>query len=106
VSTKHAFAVVLLMLLFVPGCRRPTPEDRDNRRLLDAILTSITIKNARLLDDNEAWARERHEAGHLADEDFTAFTAIIAKARSRDWSGAETDAYAFRKKRPYVKDGH
>ena len=34
-----------------------------------------------------------------------AMEAIVAKARAGDWSGAETDGYAFRKQHPFVKEG-
>jgi hypothetical protein len=32
--------------------------------------------------------------------------ASINKARAGDWSGAENDAYEFRKKHPFVKEGY
>jgi hypothetical protein len=32
--------------------------------------------------------------------------ALAAKARAGDWAGAEKDGYAFRKKHPFVPDGH
>ncbi len=103
------FGPIALLLLvsaaLVAGCKRPTVEDRDNRRLVDAILTTITIKNTRLLDDNEKWARQRHDAGQLGDDEFTGMVAIIERARSGDWAGAEADGYAFRKQHPFVKEG-
>ena len=99
------FALLLSVSLAVAGCHRPTIDDRDNRRLLDAILTTITIKNARLLDDNEKWARERHANRLLTDDEFQSMTAIIAKARAGDWAGAERDGYEFRRKRPFVREG-
>jgi hypothetical protein len=104
-KTAQTILILAGLALATSGCRRPTQEDRDNRRLLDAILTTITIKNARLLDDNEQWAQTRHEAGQLTDGEFDSMAAIIAKARRGDWSGAEADGYAFRKKRPFVREG-
>ncbi|HEY1601199.1 MAG TPA: hypothetical protein VGG64_16470 [Pirellulales bacterium] len=104
-KTAQILSILITLVLVASGCRRPTQEDRDNRRLLDAILTTITIKNARLLDDNEQWAQSRHDAGQLTDGEFDSMTAIIAKARRGDWSRAEADGYAFRKKRPFVREG-
>ncbi len=47
------FLVLLLGLaLLASGCGGPTLEERDNRRALDAILTAITIQNARLLEES------------------------------------------------------
>jgi hypothetical protein len=105
-KTTRLWAVLLVLVLTASGCRGPTQEDRDNRRLLDAILTAITLKNARLLEDNAKRAQARHEAGQLTDEEYEGMAAVINKARGGDWSGAESDGYEFRKKHPFVKEGH
>jgi hypothetical protein len=39
---------------------------------------------------------ERHAAGELSDERYTELSEIIAKARAKDWTGAEKRAYEFR----------
>lgn len=96
---------LLGLVLFISACGGPTPQDRDNRRLLDAILTAVTIKNARLLEDNAKRAKERHDAGQLTDEQYRGMEAIIHKARQGDWAGAEKDGYDFRKKHAFVKEG-
>jgi hypothetical protein len=96
---------VLLLALLASGCGAPTEIDRDNRRVLDAILTAVTLKNPRLLEDDARRAKERYQAGQLSDGDYRALEAIISKARAGDWGGAETDGYAFRKRRPFVKEG-
>ncbi|HEV3257759.1 MAG TPA: hypothetical protein VG013_12815 [Gemmataceae bacterium] len=101
------FRVLLLGLaLLASGCRGPTQEERDNRRGLDAILTAITMKNARLLEESAKRAKARHDAGQLTDEQYQGMEAFIKKARTGDWSGAEKDAYEFRKKHPFVTEGH
>jgi hypothetical protein len=97
---------LLTIATLLTGCRRtPTEAERDNRRLMDAVLTSITIKNARLLEDNAGRAKARRDAGHLTDEEYRGMTAVIDKARQGDWSGAEKDGYRFRKAHPFVEDG-
>ena len=104
-KTIHHACLLLGCTVLASGCRGPTEAERDNRRVLDAILTAITLKNPRLLEDDARRARTRHEAGQLNDEDYRAMEAIIAKARAGDWFGAETDGYAFRKQHPFVKEG-
>jgi hypothetical protein len=98
--------VLLILTTLLTGCHRaPTETERDNRRLVDAILTSITIKNARLLEDNAGRAKARRDAAHLTDEEYRGLTAVIDKARRGDWSGAEKDGYRFRKAHPFVEEG-
>ena len=91
--------------LTVSGCGGPRAKDRDNRRLVDAILTAITMKNVRLLEDNATRAKEMREAGQLTEEEYQGLAAVIGKAREGDWAGGEKDGYAFRKKHPFVKEG-
>jgi hypothetical protein len=97
--------LLLGFAVLASGCGGPTEVERDNRRVLDAILTAITLKNPRLLEDDARRARTRYEAGQLKDDDYRAMEAIIDKARAGDWSDAETDGYAFRKQHPFVKEG-
>jgi hypothetical protein len=104
-KTIYLWTVLLTLALLALGCRGPTQEDRDNRRVLDAILTSITLKNARLLEDNARRVRERHDAGQITDEEYQGMEAIIERARGGDWSGAEKDGYKFREKHPFVREG-
>jgi hypothetical protein len=101
------FLVLLLGLaLLASGCGGPAQEERENRRALDAILTAITIQNVRLLEESAKRATARHDAGQLTDNQYAGMQAFINKARAGDWSGAENDAYEFRKKHPFVKEGH
>jgi hypothetical protein len=95
--------LLLVVGLLFPGCSRPAAVDRDNRRVLEEILTAITLSNARLLEDSAKRAKERYDAGHLTDEEYRAMEAIINKARAGDWGAAESDAYLFRKKHPFVQ---
>ena len=96
---------MLIVLLLAGGCRRPTAVDRDNSRVLTEILTAITLKNARLLEASAVRAQTRHDAGELGDAEYQGMEAFIDKARSGDWPAAEADAYAFRKRHPFVRPG-
>jgi hypothetical protein len=64
------------------------------------------MKNTRLLEESGKQAKARHDAGQLTDEQYRGMEGFIDKARGGDWSGAEKDGYAFRKKHPFVKEGH
>jgi hypothetical protein len=103
--TRSSCNILFGLAVLASGCRGPTPQDRENRRALDAILTAITMKNARLLEDSATRVKARHDAGHLTDAEYEGMEAIISKARGGDWSGAENDGYEFRKKHPFVKEG-
>lgn len=100
------WSLLLIVALFGSACHQPTAEDRDNRRLLEQILTAVTLTNSRLLEDAAKRNQQRHDAGQIADDDFQALEAVITKARAKDWSGAAAAAYAFRKARPFVRPGH
>ncbi|MBI3407301.1 MAG: hypothetical protein HY040_02955 [Planctomycetes bacterium] len=97
--------VALGLALLTSGCRAPTQEERDNRRALDAILTAITMKNSRLLEESAKRAKSRHDAGQLTNDEYRGMEAFIDKARGGDWSGAENDAYEFRRIHPFVNEG-
>jgi hypothetical protein len=96
---------LLLILLLVGGCGGPTQVDRDNGRVLVEVMTALTLKNARLLEASALRARDRHDAGQLADADYQAIESLIVKARDGDWMAAENDANVFRKRRPFVRPG-
>lgn len=96
---------MLIALLLAGGCSRPTEVDRDNSRVLAEILTALTLKNSRLLEASADRAEARHDAGQLADAEFQAIQSFIDKGRAGDWAEAEADAYAFRKRHPFVRPG-
>ena len=96
---------VLGIALALSGCSEPTQVERDNRRLLDALLTAITVKNSGWLEDHAALADKRREAGHLTEWEYAQLASIIEKGRSGDWQAAEQKAYDFRKEHPFVKEG-
>jgi len=105
IPQRLALAALGLAVL-IPGCRGPTQEERDNRRALDALLTAITMKNSRLLEESAKRAKARHDAGQLTDEQYQGMELFTSKARRGDWAGAERAGYEFRKQHPFVKEGH
>jgi hypothetical protein len=98
--------VVVATVLLMQGCRQPTEVDRDNRRLLDAIITALSMSNEKWLSEDEQLLQTRHAAGHITDDEFQQLEAVIGQARRGQWSGAEEAAYQFRKQRPFVREGH
>ena len=104
-KTTHLWGTLLGLALLASGGRGPTQDDRDNRRALDALLTAITMKNSRLLEEGAKRAKARRDAGQLTDEQYQGMEGFINQARGGDWPGAEKDGYAFRQKHPFVKEG-
>jgi hypothetical protein len=104
-KTTRLSGFLLGLVLLAPGCGGPTQEARENRRELDAILTAITIRNSRLLEDDAGRIKARRDAGQLTDEEYRGMEAVINKARAGDWAGAERDGYEFRNKHPFVREG-
>ena len=92
-----------IALLALAGCGEPSLRERENRRELEALLTAVSLKNARELERDVKRIEERHAAGTLSDDGFNALNDIIQKARAGDWAGAEQQAYALRESKPYFK---
>jgi hypothetical protein len=64
------------------------------------------MQNTRLLEESAKRAKARHDADQLTDEQYLGMETFLNKARAGDWSAEETDAYEFRKKHPFVREGH
>ena len=78
----------------------------DCPRTRDHSITAVSMANEQWLADDEKLLQTRHAAGQLTDEEFQQLEAVIAQARRGDWSGAVEAGYRFRKKRPFVREGH
>jgi hypothetical protein len=97
--------LLLALALVAGGCSGPSEADRHNRRLVDAILTAITMKNVHWLDDDLVLAESGLAAGELSEEDYEELLSIIELARNGDWQAAEKTGYEFRLTHPFVRDG-
>lgn len=98
-----ALAVVLTLLVSVGGCGQPSEETRQNRRLVDAVLTAVTTKNRKELDKDAALWDKRLADGVLSEKSHKAVKACIEKAQAGDWAGAEDGLYRFRESDPFPK---
>ena len=87
----------------VGGCAEPSEEARQNRRLVEAVLTAVTMKNRKELDKDAVLWDKRLADGFLSDKPHKAVKDCIVKAQAGDWSGAEKELYRFRESDPYPR---
>jgi Flp pilus assembly protein TadD len=88
--------VFAALMLTLAGCGEPSRREVDNARAFEALLTSVTMTNARELEKNATRIEQRHEAEELSDARYKVLREIIEKARANDWVAAEKQAYEFR----------
>ncbi len=67
-----------------------------NAQAFEALLTAVSLKNAKEVEGDAKLIEERHAAGEISEGHYQELAEIIAKARAKDWSGAEKQAYEFR----------
>lgn len=94
---------LIALAILGSGCNRPTESTRDNRRLLDAILTAVSIRNHEELSKDKQLLDERMEAGELSEESYSEIAGIIELAEAGNWADAEEQLYALREQVPFPK---
>ena len=88
----------LLLCLAVAGCGgEPPAREVENARVFEALLTAVSLKNAREVENDAQKIEERHRSGELSDGAYRELSEVLARARAGDWQTAEAKAYAFRK---------
>jgi hypothetical protein len=95
--SRAASTAVLALLAF--GCGGG-PSDREvaNARAFEALLTAVSLRDPKELEADARLIEARHDSGELSDGGHQALGEVIAKARAKDWAGAERRAYQFRAK--------
>jgi hypothetical protein len=93
----------MALLLAIAGCGEPSERELKNRRELEALLTAISLKNAKELDKDAKRIDDRHASGELSDNGYKDLQEIVKKAQAGDWSRAEKQAYELRESKPYFK---
>ncbi len=88
-------------MVLLLGCGKPSEVQRDNRRLMDAILTAVVICNSNELSKDKELLDARHRAGKLSKEAFSALNQAILTAESGDWKAAEQQLYKYREQSPF-----
>jgi hypothetical protein len=102
-SARSTNLVLIVVALMVNGCGGPSETARDNRRLMDAILTAITIRNNKELSNDLQLLNSRRDAGKLSKESFSILCGAVSQAETGDWIAAEQQLYDFRKQTPFPK---
>ena len=102
-SERFAKFTMIVIGLVASGCGGPNETIRDNRRLMDAILTAVTIRNSKELSNDLRLLEARRAAGKLSEESFSILDGAIAEAAAGDWIAAEQQLYDFRKQSPFPK---
>ena len=104
-SSARIFLVASVCVLpAIGGCSgEPSARELKNRQEFEALLTAISLKNPKELEADARRIEERQTLGELSNKGYNDLKAIIDKARSGDWAGAEKQAYEFRERRPYFK---
>jgi hypothetical protein len=91
-----AVGVAFLASLFVGCGGEPSRREVENARAFEALLTAVSLKNAKEFERDARLIEDRHAAGEISDARFREIEEILAKGRASDWAGAEKRAYAFR----------
>ncbi len=100
---KPTIACLMVLLLVIAGCGEPSERELKNRRELEALLTAISLKNAKELNKDIKRIDERRISGELSDDSYRDLQEIAKKAQAGDWSGAEKQAYQLRESKPFFK---
>src|SRR4051794_8635886 len=78
-------ALVLGMAASGAGCGQPSEREYKNRRELEAVLTAVSLKNAKELEKDARRVEERHGSGELSDASHKELMKIVETARAGDW---------------------
>ncbi len=89
--------VLLAGLGLLVGCGgEPSEREIKNARAFEALLTAVSLKDARELEADARVIEERHDSGELSDANYREIREVVEKARSKDWAAAQKRAYEFR----------
>ncbi len=89
--------LVLLIPVAAAGCgSEPSQREVQNARAFEALLTAVSLRHAKELENDARVIEDRHAAGALSEESYRQLSQIVSAARAKDWAGAEKQAYQFR----------
>jgi hypothetical protein len=85
------------MIALPAGCGgEPSEREVKNARAFEALLTAVSLKNAKELEADARLIEERRASGGMSEGKYHDIQQVITKARANDWAGAEKRAYEFR----------
>jgi hypothetical protein len=92
-----AVLALLGLLLTVAGCGwEPSPREVQNARAFEALLTAVSLRNAKQVEKDAREIDARHASGEMSDATHAELREVIDRARAGDWAAAEKRAYEFR----------
>ena len=94
---RYAISGLLLAISLTLGGCGPPQVKPNNLRLIASLRTALSAKNTEWLQQNIDLIEQRRADGQMSDDEYEEFQAIIAKAKSGDWQGAERDSVDFQK---------
>jgi hypothetical protein len=105
--TRTPRALLLIassLALALSGCGA-TQVSPANRRLLEALQTAVSAKNAAWLDAVEKQVADDRTKGEVSDAEFSALDSIIRQAKDGKWDAAQTAVFALSDgQRPTAED--
>jgi hypothetical protein len=98
-TCRVRLSVMLLGLAAVlTGCGgEPSERELQNARAFEALLTAVSLRHDVEVENDARMIDLRHASGELSDEKYRELGEVIARARAKDWTGAQKRAYEFRK---------
>jgi len=103
-TARQAALFAWPLLIAVCGCGA-TQFAPQNRRLLEALQTAVTSKNAEWLEAVTKQVDDAHDKTALSDGEFKALRAVIDSAKTGDWKTAESRVFALSEgQRPTAED--
>jgi hypothetical protein len=102
-SRRSALVFGLTVLACLGGCGQPSNEARQNRRLVDGLLTAVTTKNRKELEKCKRMLDKRRADGLLSKSNHKRLGEISDQARLGKWSEAEDALYQLRDSEPFPR---
>ncbi len=97
IKRRPFLGAVLAGAMLISGCGgEPTEREIKNARAFESLLTAISLKHEKEVENDARIIDERHAAGEISAGKYKELAVIIAKARAKDWAEAEKRAYEFR----------
>jgi hypothetical protein len=87
--------IVVLAFFLLNGWGTAPQISASNRKILEAVQTAVSAKKLEWLEAVETQVTQKHAEGDVSDGEYHAIDAIITKARSGDWKGAQRDSFAL-----------